>query len=110
MDNPYDTRIPGNCYVGNVSLRKEIVHRIAHGGDSFAIIGGRRCGKTSTIRVVGKELQGLKIRDREFLPIEIGPGTFDKWSPGAVFRRVFQSLAQGLPSPFPNSIDMKKTV
>ena len=107
MSNPYNLSLPGNHYAGNVELRKEIVERVARGGESFAVVGGPRCGKTSTIRVIGKELGALKVNGHVFLPIEIGPGTFDTWSPNAIFRRVFESLVSGLPKPVSDTIDTR---
>lgn len=46
--NPYNYARPGNLYVGHERLRRRIVERLRD-GQSFAIIGGRRCGKTSTL-------------------------------------------------------------
>ena len=108
MKNPYNTSRPGNQYVGNAELRQEIVERVAFGAESFAVVGGPRCGKTSTISVIAKELEALKTNGRAFLPIEIGPGTLDTWSPGAIFQKLFELLVSGLPTPVSETIDDRK--
>ncbi len=54
--NPYNCTIPGNLFVGHEDLRKKLLNGFRN-GNSYAVIGGRRCGKTSLLMQIEKDLQ-----------------------------------------------------
>lgn len=53
--NPYSCTIPGRLFVGYEELRKELLTGFRD-GNSYAILGGRRCGKTSLLLQIEKDL------------------------------------------------------
>ena len=53
--NPYNCSKPGWLFVGYQEIRKRIVRSLKH-GNSFALLGGRRCGKTSLLLQLEKDL------------------------------------------------------
>ena len=53
--NPYNCSKPGWLFVGYKEIRKRIVRSLQH-GNSFALLGGRRCGKTSLLLQLEKDL------------------------------------------------------
>lgn len=62
--NPYSCTKPGNLFVGYVDLRHDIINGLFQ-TRSYAIIGGRRSGKTSILFQLLKdinEFQNIKLR------------------------------------------------
>ena len=55
-DNPYNSTKPGNLFVGYERLRDQLLSGFCN-GNSFAILGGRRCGKTSLLMQIEQDLQ-----------------------------------------------------
>src|SRR4051812_8213211 len=53
--NPYNSTRPGHLFVGYDNLRQRIIRSLQN-GKSFAIVGGRRCGKTSLLRQLEKDI------------------------------------------------------
>lgn len=54
--NPYNCSRPGNLFVGYTDTRTRI-HRGLLNGKSFALLGGRRCGKTSFLLKLEDDLK-----------------------------------------------------
>jgi len=54
--NPYDCSNPGNRFTGYEAARSRIEKGIKN-GSSYAILGGGRCGKTSLLLRLEKDLQ-----------------------------------------------------
>ena len=54
--NPYNCAEPGNLFVGYERLRQELLNGFRN-GRSYAILGGRRCGKTSLLKQIAVDLQ-----------------------------------------------------
>jgi KaiC/GvpD/RAD55 family RecA-like ATPase len=46
--NPYNSTKPGNLFTGYEKLGQRILNGLSN-GKSFAVMGGRRCGKTSLL-------------------------------------------------------------
>lgn len=56
--NPYDCSRPGNLFTGYDQERKAVFESLVKGGRrSFAIHGGRRCGKTSLLLRVKEDVE-----------------------------------------------------
>ncbi|MBD3337620.1 MAG: CHAT domain-containing protein [Candidatus Lokiarchaeota archaeon] len=53
--NPYNCTKPGNLFAGYDRLLQQLINGFRD-GNSFALIGGRRCGKTSLLFQLQKEL------------------------------------------------------
>jgi len=54
--NPYDCSRPGNLFSGYEEVRRKIVDGLSKGRRSYSIQGGRRCGKSSLLLQIGKDL------------------------------------------------------
>ncbi|HLC16535.1 MAG TPA: hypothetical protein VJL89_09955 [Thermodesulfovibrionia bacterium] len=65
--NPYNCTKPGNIFVGYKDLLEEILEGF-YNGNSFAIIGGRRIGKTSFLMQLEKRLKSDKYDIYHFVP------------------------------------------
>jgi len=62
--NPYSCEIPGNLFVGYGAKRAAIIAGLRN-RRSYAVIGGHRCGKTSLLLQLGKDLE--ELHDEHFL-------------------------------------------
>ena len=76
--NPYDVTSTSGLYVGNEDLRSDIQARIALGRQAFAIIGGRRCGKTFTLHQLRKDLDKGNRGGRRYLSAYVSPGAIEE--------------------------------
>ena len=95
--NPYSYTIPGHTYVGNVGLRQRVVRGVMHEWEHFLIIGGRRCGKTSTLRVLKTDLANADPYPPSLVPVDLSAVVLDsRVSPGVLFRRILEVLTDGL--------------
>ena len=65
--NPYNASRPGNLFTGHDRLRRRLIDGMAN-GTSFAIMGGRRCGKTSLLLQLAKDLEDDTCGHARFLP------------------------------------------
>src|ERR1017187_5367169 len=54
--NPYNCSIPGNLFAGYEAERSRVVTGLLENQKSFAIFGGRRCGKTSLLMRLEKDI------------------------------------------------------
>jgi predicted nucleotide-binding protein len=59
--NPYNCSLPGNLFTGYDDIRKKMIDGLLQGQRSFAVHGGRRCGKTSLLLQLGKDLSTLAL-------------------------------------------------
>jgi AAA+ ATPase superfamily predicted ATPase len=64
--NPYNCTSPGTCFTGYKLCRKKLLDGFRN-GNSFAILGGRRCGKTSLLIQIEKDI--LKEGLAPFYPL-----------------------------------------
>ena len=89
MQNPYSYNRPGTHYVGNEELRQQVIEGLVRRREHFAIVGGRRCGKSSTLDVLKDDLKPYK----SFLPLLVEPGEFQEVSPAILFHKFLVTLA-----------------
>lgn len=64
---PYNCTKPGNLFVGYERLLQQLLNGFRN-DNSFALIGGRRCGKTSLLFQLQKELQKADFEPLRLLP------------------------------------------
>ena len=65
--NPYNSTKPGHLFTGYIKLRQRILNGL-NNGKSFAVMGGRRCGKTSLLRQLEKDLKEVSSAQQALLP------------------------------------------
>lgn len=92
-ENPYRYQTPGQHYVGD--LPRRVIEGMLDRGEHFGIVGGRRCGKTSIIKVLEKCLLIEDVK-RPVVPVAIYVTAFDQVSPGVLFRRILEELTARL--------------
>ena len=103
MPNPYNCTRPGNSFVGYERLRRKLAQGIRD-GNSYALLGGRRCGKTSLLLQVAKDLEGRGLDGLDLGPLRALPRYLDiqalnELTPAALFGAIYQAAAQGLSLP-----------
>src|SRR5687768_8118652 len=99
--NVYNCTKPGNLFVGYEHLRSEIAEDAIY-GKSFAILGGRRCGKTSLLLRLQSDLQELKERNgaaRKILVPFIDLQSLGQVTPTLLFKCIYESTTNGSPVP-----------
>jgi predicted nucleotide-binding protein len=92
--NPYHASRPGNLFTGEELLRRRIVDGLAN-GKSFAVAGGRRCGKTSLLLQIAKDLEAETDETTTFLPRLLDIQGEIPHSPAEFFGSLASLLTQG---------------
>ena len=98
-ENPYSYNdATGRNYTGNDDLLRDMITRMIDHSEHFAIVGGRRCGKTSTLRVLQRRLASSERRgqQRHVVPLLIDASA-GPVSPAILFREMLRSLTSGIP-------------
>jgi hypothetical protein len=93
--NPYNCTKPGNLFVGYKDLLEEIVDGF-YNGNSFAIIGGRRIGKTSLLMQLEKRLKNEKSDIYHFIPCRFSIQELGKITPSIMFERIYNFVTQDI--------------
>ena len=99
--NPYNCTTPGNLFVGRERLRRKILNGLRD-GNSFALLGGRRCGKTSLLLQLGTDVtsagtnEGVDLHGLTVLPRYMDMQAFNALDPGHLFGRLYELATQGL--------------
>ena len=91
--NPYRYQIPGHHYVGDLPQR--IIDGMMCSGEHFGVVGGRRCGKTSIIKVLESSLPSEALA-RPVVPVPVYVSGLDRVSPGALFREILRAMTAEL--------------
>jgi len=65
--NPYNSTKPGHLFTGYENLRKRTVQGLQN-GKSFAVFGGRRCGKTSLLLKLEQDVAAVSTNEQTLLP------------------------------------------
>jgi len=92
----YNINKPGNLFVGYQRLRKEIIMGLRN-GNSYAIIGGRRCGKTSMLIQLEKDLKKLAPGLNHPIPLRLSILELEKISPDRLFEALYQVIGTIIP-------------
>ena len=96
--NVYNCTRPGNLFVGYEQLRSEIAEDVIS-GKSFAVLGGRRCGKTSLLLQLQSDLQqqaeGNDSRGKILVPF-IDLQSLGQMTPGLLFKCIYESTTRGI--------------
>lgn len=92
--NPYNCTEPGHLFVGRKLIRHELLEGFRN-GHSYALLGGRRCGKTSLLMQIEKDLTKDSIPPFRPIPIRISVQEFAGNHPAMLFKRFFPKKAQG---------------
>ena len=86
--NPYNCTRPGNLFVGYEEFRRELLDDLSS-GKSFAILGGRRCGKTSLLLQIEKDAKSQIPNRRKLLPVFIDIQGLGELTPGVLFKAMY---------------------
>ena len=92
-ENPYRYQIPGHHYVGD--LPRRIIDGMMLRGEHIGVVGGRRCGKTSIIKVLESSLPSEALA-RPVVPVPVYVSGLDRASPGTLFREILRAMTAGL--------------
>ncbi|KPA10420.1 Toll-Interleukin receptor domain protein [Candidatus Magnetomorum sp. HK-1] len=92
----YNINKPGNLFVGYQRLRKEIIMGLRN-GNSYAIIGGRRCGKTSMLIQLEKDLKKLPPGLNHPIPLRLSILELEKINPDRLFEALYEAIGTIVP-------------
>ena len=95
MRNPYNCTVPGNCFVGYSALREHILNNLQN-KHSYAIIGGRRCGKTSMLMQIEKDLEKAAEHDPGILARRFSVNGLGAVSPAILFGEIFRLIVRNI--------------
>lgn len=110
MHNPYNASRPGHLFTGHERLRRRVIDGLAT-GHSFAISGGRRCGKTSLLMQLAEDLTAPGGRaTATFLPRLLDMQAEVPQTTGEFFAAFSRLLVQGTDvAPWPASRDVSQS-
>jgi hypothetical protein len=94
--NPYNCSSPGHLFVGYDSMRHDVLSGFRN-GKSYALLGGRRCGKTSLLLKLEHDLQRVGVVSFCVLPRLLDIQAVVPRSPLEFFRTVYQAIVKDLP-------------
>lgn len=93
--NPYNPAIPGNLFIGYERLRGNILNGFLN-GNSFAILGGRRCGKTSLLMQIEKDLGNKRLLPYHPIPARFSLQELGSLTPDILFEKIYNLVIQGI--------------
>jgi hypothetical protein len=93
--NPYNCTEPGNLFVGYEHLLPRLVDGFLN-GHSFAVLGGRRCGKTSLLLELEKRLTENPLPHFKVMPAFLDIQGTSQHSPDTLFRAFYELVVKGL--------------
>ncbi|NJL59621.1 MAG: hypothetical protein HC887_08235 [Desulfobacteraceae bacterium] len=93
--NPYSCTIPGKLFVGYEDVIEELMNGFIN-GNSYAMLGGRRCGKTSFLI----QMENL-IQNKGLAPFHAMPGRFSvqelgKPTPNILFEKIYDMTTKDI--------------
>ncbi len=86
--NPYNCTQPGNLFFGYTEMRKAIYRGFIN-GNSYAVLGGRRCGKTSLLMLMEKDLVKFPPEPFKILPRRFSMQEMGRISPNLLFEKIY---------------------
>ncbi|MDJ0783093.1 MAG: hypothetical protein QNJ22_14045 [Desulfosarcinaceae bacterium] len=98
MTNPYNCTKPGNLFVGYARLIQEIINGLRN-GHSYALIGGRRCGKTSLLMQLEKILNSGGLESYAAQVHRFSIQRFDTLSVAGLFGFIYATVTAGCDVP-----------
>jgi len=105
--NPYNYTEPGRLFVGYDQIIKKIIQGFKN-KSSFAVLGGRRCGKTSFLIQIEKELYSKNLSPYNPIPCRLSMQQFGKITPDYIFESIYQLITDKLDTKPWQSVDNKK--
>ncbi|MFL5348673.1 MAG: hypothetical protein ACJ8AT_28085 [Hyalangium sp.] len=96
--NPYNCSDPGRSFVGYEAERQEVLRGFVN-GKSYALLGGRRCGKTSLLMRLREDLQQRGLKPFQALPRFLDIQSLVPRSPFDFFSRIHTLVTEGLGTP-----------
>ncbi len=99
-NNPYNCVVPGNLFVGYDEFLHEL-HDDLRNGHSYALIGGRRCGKTSLLLQIAKDVrEGSALSPLCPLPRLLDIQALDQQpTPHLLFQRLYELTVEEIDAP-----------
>ena len=96
--NPYNCTIPGNQFVGREAIQQKILNGLKN-GNSFAVLGGRRSGKTSLLLELKKYLsENLAITAEssvaKIVPVYLDMQQFGALNSSTIFEHLYSLIAE----------------
>jgi len=96
--NPYNSSKPGYQFVGYERMLRQI-HEGFRNGNSFAILGGRRCGKTSLLIQIEQNLINDGLEDFHALPRYLDIQSLGTLTSDALFEKIYSATVQDIKAP-----------
>jgi predicted nucleotide-binding protein len=93
ISNPYNSSLPGNAFVGYGPTRSRMMRGFKN-SKSYAVMGGRRCGKTSMLLQIAADLAQENINSFRFLPRILDMQAVVPRSPADFFRALYSLALQ----------------
>jgi hypothetical protein len=97
-ENPYNCTEPGTLFVGYDRLRKELLNGFCN-GNSYAILGGRRCGKTSLLLQIEKDTQSGDLAPFTPLPRFLDIQGLGQVTPASLFQALYNLVVKEITVP-----------
>ena len=89
--NPYNCALPGHAFVGHERMRRQLLRGFRN-GNSYAILGGRRAGKTSLLVQIERDAQRADLAPFRALPRFLDIQELGELTPSLLFEQ-FYNLA-----------------
>jgi len=96
--NPYNCSAPGNLFVGYERLRQELLNGFRN-GRSYALLGGRRCGKTSLLMQIAADLQHEGLAPLIPIPRLLDIQALSRCSLQVLFEQMYAVVVQEISAP-----------
>lgn len=93
--NPYNMTIPGNLFVGYEDTRQELLMGLRD-GNSHAIIGGRRIGKTSLLLKINEDIGNEGLEPFTPLPRFLDIHALYTLTPASLFETIYLLVVQDI--------------
>ena len=91
--NPYNCSRPGNLFTGYEQMRGRMIRGLKN-GKSYAVLGGRRCGKTSFLLKLEEDLNKQASDTHRLLPRMLDMQAITPRTPADFFGAIYALVAQ----------------
>src|SRR3954471_14639379 len=98
LNNPYDCSSPGNLFTGYEQMRRKMARGLKN-GNSYALLGGRRCGKTSFLLQLEADLHQGVSETHRLLPRILDMQAIAPRSPADFFQAFYALTVQDTDAP-----------